>query len=100
MKEETKMDNIISITELRESTVKVLNEAEKKRQPIYIVVRSKPKVVIESIDLYKAREDEVKRLRRAVFEFETLNALLEAKKGKGAVFKSAKALLASIEKRK
>lgn len=94
------MDNIINVTELRERTAKVLNEAAEKRQPLYIVVRSKPKVVMESIALYKAREDELARLRKKVFEFETLKALLEAKEGKGKIFKSVKALMASIEKKK
>lgn len=94
------MDNIINVTELREKTVKVLNKAAEKRQPLYIVVRSKPKVVMESIALYKAREDELKRLRKKVFELETLKALMEAKEGKGKIFKSAKTLMASIEKKK
>lgn len=75
------MDNIISVTELREKTVKVLKEATEKRKLLYIVVRSKPKVVIEPIELYKAREEELARLKKKVFEFETLKALMEAKEG-------------------
>jgi prevent-host-death family protein len=93
------MENIVSITELREKTVKVLNEAAEKQQLLYIVVRSKPKVVIEPIELYKAREEELVRLKKKVFEYETLKALIEAKEGKGEIFKSAKVLLASVEKK-
>ncbi len=94
------MVNIVSITELREKTVKVLNEAAEKQQLLYIVVRSKPKVVLEPIELYKAREEELARLRKKVFEYETLKSLKEAKEGKGKIFKSAKALLASVENNK
>ena len=93
------MENIVSVIELREKTVKVLNEAVEKQQLLYIVVRSKPKVVIEPIELYKAREEELVRLKKMVFEYETLKALIEAKDGKGKIFKSAKALLASVEKK-
>ncbi len=93
------MENIVSVTELREKTVKVLNEAAEKQQLLYIVVRSKPKVVIEPIELYKAREEELVRLKKKVFEYETLKALIEAKEGKGKIFKSAKSLLSSLEKK-
>ncbi len=94
------MVNIVSITELREKTVKVLNEAAEKQQLLYIVVRSKPKVVLEPIELYEAREEELARLRKKVFEYETLKSLKEAKEGKVKIFKSAKALLASVKNNK
>lgn len=94
------MNKIVSVTELREKTLKVLSEAAEEREPLYVVARSKPKVVMESIELYEAKEEELANLRKKVFELETLKALREAKEGKGKVFKSAKALLASIEKKK
>ncbi len=94
------MNKIVSITELREKTLKVLSEAAEEREPLYVVARSKPKVVMESIELYEAKEEELANLRKKVFELETLKALHEAKEDKGKVFKSAKALLASIEKKK
>ncbi|MBI5049861.1 MAG: type II toxin-antitoxin system Phd/YefM family antitoxin [Nitrospirae bacterium] len=94
------MNKIVSITELREKTLKVLDEASEEREPIYVVARSKPKVVMESIEVYQAKEDELTNLRRKVFELETLQALKEAKEGKGKVFKSVKLLMASIEKKK
>jgi len=55
---------------------------------------------MESIGLYKAKEKELRDLRKKIFELETLRALEEAKRGKGKVFKSAKALLSSVEKKK
>ena len=94
------MSKIISVTELREKTLKVLDKAAEEREPLYVVARSKPKVVMESIELYEAKEEELAYLRRKVFELETLKALREAREGKGKVFRSAKALLVSIEKKK
>ncbi len=94
------MSKIVSVTELREKTLKVLSEAAEEREPFYVVARSKPKVVMESIELYEAKEEELANLRKKVFELETLNALREAKEGKRKIFKSAKALLASIENKK
>ncbi len=94
------MSKIISVTELREKTLQVLNKAAEEREPLYVVARSRPKVVMESIELYEAKEEELTHLRKKVFELETLKALREAKEGKGKVFKSAKTLLASVEKKK
>jgi prevent-host-death family protein len=94
------VNKIVSITELREKTLKVLHKAAEEQKPLYVVARSKPMVVMESVEAYEAKEEELASLRRRIFELETLSALREAKEGKGKVFKSAKALLASIEKEK
>ncbi len=94
------MSKIISVTELREQTLKVLNRAAEEREPLYVVARSKPRVVMESIELYEAKEKELAHLKKKIFELETLKSLREAKEGKGKVFKSAKTLLASIKKKK
>lgn len=89
------MSKIVSVTKLREKTVKVLSEA--LEEPLCIVVRSKPKVIMESVDIYSKREAELSELRKKVFEYETLQALKEVRAGKGKSFKSAKALISSLK---
>lgn len=43
-------DNVKTVTDLRENTMQLLNFVAKKREPLYIFYRSKPKAVLLSID--------------------------------------------------
>ncbi len=75
------MLKIIKVTELRQKTAELIERVSRDKEPVIIVVRSSPKVVIEPVENYQEREKLIKELRRRNFELETLASLEEARRG-------------------
>lgn len=99
------MEEIIKITDLRLKTKEVLDKILNQGITGIIVSRSKPQVVIQTIkdyndkkQSYKESQEELKRLRKKVFELNTLVSLKEKEEGKvSGPFKSADELFKHID---
>jgi len=99
------MEEIIKITDLRLKTKEVIDKILNQGITGIIVSRSKPQVVIQTVKDYNQKEqsyieskEELKRLRKKVFELNTLVSLKEKENGKvSGPFGSAEALFKHID---
>jgi len=49
--------NIISVTDLRANIGQILDELEKREQPLYIVSRSKPRAILLGVKVWKEKKE-------------------------------------------
>lgn len=54
--------NVLSVTELKTNTAKVLERVSKTKEPIYIMSRSKPKAVLLDLEKYNHIEEALEDL--------------------------------------
>lgn len=54
--------NILSVTELKRKTSKVLEQVRKTKEPVYIMSRSKPKAAVVDIKILKVLEEALEDL--------------------------------------
>lgn len=54
--------NVLSVTELKTNTAKVLERVSKTKEPIYIMSRSKPKAVLLDLERYNHIEEALEDL--------------------------------------
>lgn len=64
--------NVLSVTELKRETSKVLERVSKTKEPIYIMSRSKPKAAVINVKMLKKFEE-------ALEDLEDIRAFEEAK---------------------
>lgn len=54
--------NVLSVTELKRKTSKVLEQVRKTKEPVYIMSRSKPKAVLIDLEKYNSLEEALEDL--------------------------------------
>ncbi|OGY26270.1 MAG: hypothetical protein A2Z24_02010 [Candidatus Woykebacteria bacterium RBG_16_44_10] len=54
--------NVLSVTELKTKTSKVLEQVRKTKEPVYIMSRSKPKAVLIDLEKYNSLEEALEDL--------------------------------------
>ncbi len=67
--------NVLSVTELKRKTSKVLERVSKTKEPIYIMSRSKPKAVLLDLERYNHIEEALEDLEDILAVEEVRNEL-------------------------
>jgi prevent-host-death family protein len=87
---------VVSVTEVRQDTAKVIRHAQETEEPVLVVSRSKPAVYIVGAAHYEALLAELKEIRREAFLREVEEAEAEIRRGGLPVYESAEELIASL----
>ena len=88
----------IAITELRQRTAHVIEEAGSSDEPIVVLQRSRKAAYIVSPERYEQDQQELKVLRRALFLMEVRDAEAEYAAGKADTFESVDELLDNLRR--
>ena len=87
---------VVSVTEVRQDTAKVIRHAQETEEPVLVVSRSKPTAYIVGAAHYEALLAELRELRRAEFLRDVEEAKAEVARGGLPVYEDVEALIASL----
>lgn len=87
---------VVSITDVRQEATKLVELAQKTREPILICVRSRPAAYIVEAEEFEALQRDVKRLRHELFWQGVAEAEAEHQTGQSQTYESADALIEDL----